>query len=72
MVDISRMTAVLQCNMQQLLDEGGNDKLAFGTGMVFNVADPALLKLEILDRGKRVREAIAWRNAARMLGLKGK
>lgn len=71
-VDISRMTAVLQRNMQQFLDDGGNDKLAFGTGMVFKVADPALLKLEILDRGKRVREAIAWRNAARMLGLKGK
>ncbi len=70
LVDISRMTAVLQRNMQQLLDDCGNDKLAFGTGMVFKVADPALLKLDILDRGKRVRDAIAWGNAARMLGLK--
>ena len=69
-IDISRMTAVLQRNMQQVLDAAGNDKLAFGTGMVFKVADPALLKLEVLDRGKRVRETIAWRNAARMLGLK--
>ena len=68
-VDISRMTAVLQRNMQRMLDTVGNDKLAFGTGMVFKTVDPTLLKLEILDRGKRVREAIAWRNAARMLGL---
>ena len=71
-IDISRMTAVLQRNMQSLLDAAGNDKLAFGTGMVFKAADPALLKLEILDRGKRVREGIAWRNAAKMLGLKAK
>ncbi len=70
LVDISRMTALLQRNMQGLLDAAGNDKLAFGTGMVFKAADPALLKLEVLDRGKRVREAIAWRNAAKMLGLK--
>lgn len=69
-VDISRMAAVLQRNMQAFLDEAGNDKLAFGTGMVFKVADPALLKLEILDRGKAVRERIAHRNAARLLGLK--
>lgn len=69
-VDISRLTAVLQRNMQQILDDGGNDRLAFGTGMVFKVADPALLKLDVLDRGKRVRDGIAWRNAARLMGLK--
>lgn len=70
-IDISRLTAVLQRNMQQILDDGGNDRLAFGTGMVFKVADPALLKLDVLNRGKRVREGIAWRNAARLMGLKG-
>jgi predicted TIM-barrel fold metal-dependent hydrolase len=70
-VDISRMAAVLQRNMQQFLDEGGNDRLAFGTGMLFKVAEPALLKLEILDRGKRVRDGIASRNAAKLIGLKG-
>ncbi len=69
-VDISRLTAVLQRNMQQILDDGGNNRLAFGTGMVFKVADPALLKLDILDRGKGVRDGIAWRNAARLMGLK--
>jgi hypothetical protein len=69
-VDISRMTAVLQRNMQSFIDDAGQDKLAFGTGMVFKVADPALLKLEVLDRGKRIREGIAWRNAARILRLK--
>ena len=70
--DISRMASVLQRNMQSFLDGGGNDKLAFGTGMVFKVADPALLKLELLDRGKAVRDRIAFRNAARLLGLKAR
>ena len=37
---------------------------------VFKVADPALLKLELLDRGKAVRKRIACTNAARLLGLK--
>ncbi len=69
--DISRLAAVLQRSMQAFLDKGGNDKLAFGTGMVFKVPDPALLKLELLDRGKRVRDRVAFRNAANLLGLKG-
>lgn len=69
-VDLSRMTAVLQRNLQQFLDDAGDDKVAFGTGLVFSVADPALLKLDLLDRGRRVRERVAWRNAARLLGLK--
>lgn len=66
-VDISRLTAVLQRNMQQILDDGGPDRLAFGTGMCFKVADPALLKLDVLDRGKRVRDGIASRNAQRLI-----
>lgn len=68
-VEISRMASVLQRTVQQFLDEAGHDKVAFGTGMVFKVADPALLKLDILDRGKRVRDRIAWRNAAKLFGV---
>ena len=38
--------------------------------MPFKVPEPALLKLKALDAPKRVREGIAWRNAARFLRLK--
>ena len=69
--DISRMASVLQRSVQAFLDRGGHDTLAFGTGMVFKVPDPALLKLELLDRGKRVRDRVAFRNAANLMGLKG-
>ena len=71
LVEISRMTAVLQQNIQTLLQTAGPDHLAFGTGMPFKVPEPALLKLEILDAPKRIKERIAWRNAAKMLKLKG-
>jgi hypothetical protein len=37
--------------------------------MAFKDPQPALLKLEILDRTKAVRERLAWKNAASLLGL---
>jgi len=70
LVEISRLTSVLQRNIPDLLETAGPEHLAFGTGMPFKVPEPALLKLEILDAPKRVKERIAWRNAAEMLGLK--
>jgi len=69
LVDISRLTAVLQRNMQELIDAAGTSHLAFGSGMAFKDPQPALLKLDILDRSKAVRERIAWKNAAALLGL---
>ena len=68
-VDISRMASVLQRNMQTFLDTAGPEHLAFGTGMNWNVPEPALLKLQLLDRPKKIRDGIAWRNAARLLKL---
>ena len=68
LVEISRMASVLQRNIQELISEAGSGRLAFGTGMAFKVPEPALLKLEILDTSKAVREKIAWKNAAKMLG----
>ncbi len=69
LVDRSRMASVLQRTVQELIDSAGADKPAFGTGMAFKVPDPALLKIDVLDRPKTVKERIGWKNAARMLGL---
>ncbi len=68
-VDISRMASVLQRNMQTFLDSAGSDRLAFGTGMAWNMPEPALLKLQLLDRPKKIKDGIAWRNAAKLLKL---
>lgn len=69
LVEISRMTAVLQRNIQALIEAAGPGHLAFGTGMPFKVPEPALLKLQVLDVPAEVVERIAWRNAAEMLDL---
>jgi hypothetical protein len=69
LVDISRMTSVLQRNIPVMLETAGPEHLAFGTGMPFKVPEPALLKLEVLDASEAVKERIAWRNAAEMLGI---
>lgn len=68
LVEISRMTAVLQRSIQALIEATGPEHLAFGTGMPFKVPEPALLKLEVLDAPPEVIERIAWRNASQMLG----
>jgi hypothetical protein len=69
LVGISRLTAVLQLSIQAVLEKVGPKHLAFGTGMPFKVAKPQFLKLEVLDAPKSVKERIAWRNAAEMLGI---
>ncbi len=55
---------------KELLTREWDSGNAFGTGMAFKVPEPALLKLEILDTSKAVREKIAWKNAAKMLGIR--
>ena len=67
LVEISRLTAVLERSIQGLTQAWGPERLAFGSGMPFNTPAPALLKLRILDAPNDVREAIAWRNADAML-----
>ena len=69
LIEISRMDAVLRRNIQGLLDDLGPGRLAFGTGMAFKTPEPALLKLRLLDVSEDVRDRIAWRNAAEMMGL---
>jgi predicted TIM-barrel fold metal-dependent hydrolase len=70
LIEISRMTSVLQRNIPALIEAVGAQHLAFGTGMPFKVPEPALLKLQILDAPEETKERIAWRNAAQMLELR--
>ena len=69
LIEISRMTSVLQRNIAALIETVGVHHLAFGTGMPFKVPEPALLKLDILDASAEDKARIAWRNAAEMLHL---
>ena len=67
-IEISRLSAVLQSEIRQLLDNLGSDRVVFGTGIPFKYPDPALVKLEALEATENEQEAIRWRNAARLLG----
>jgi predicted TIM-barrel fold metal-dependent hydrolase len=69
LVEISRMTSVLQRSIPALIETVGARHLAFGTGMPFKVPEPALLKLQVLDALEEAKEQIAWQNAAQMLDL---
>lgn len=69
LLDISRMTALLQRNMQGIIDSAGPSHLAFGSGMAFKDPHPSLLKLDVLDRSTAVKQRIAWKNAAALLGI---
>ena len=69
-IEISRFTSVLQSSIPRMIETAGPDRLVFGTGMVLKVPSPAVLKVEVLKASKRVKEAIAYRNAARALKIK--
>ncbi|MHB1038320.1 MAG: amidohydrolase family protein [Pirellulales bacterium] len=68
-IEISRLSALLENEIGQLLASLGPDRLMFGTGMPLNYPDPALLKLEVLDAPEPVKEKIRWQNAAGWLGV---
>jgi predicted TIM-barrel fold metal-dependent hydrolase len=67
-IEISLLTAEIGNEMGRLLSVLGEDRLLFGTGMPFHYADPAIVKLEILDANAAVKEKIRRGNAARLLG----
>jgi predicted TIM-barrel fold metal-dependent hydrolase len=68
-IDLALMTAELRNEIGDILENLGEDRVVFGTGMPFHYADPALAKLEILEASDRVKEKIRRGNAARILGL---
>lgn len=70
LVDFARMQVVYRKDAPRLIETLGVDALAFGSHMPFDYVAPALIKLaniELLRPAER--EAIAWKNAARFLGL---
>jgi predicted TIM-barrel fold metal-dependent hydrolase len=68
-IEFSRLTCVLQKNVQELTRNSGGGSLAFGTGMPFKAAGPSIVKLNILDEPSQMKDRIAWRNAAEMVGM---
>jgi uncharacterized protein len=68
-IEISLLTAEIGNELARLLSVLGEDRLLFGTGMPFQYADPAILKLDILDAPAPVKEKIRSANAARLLGI---
>jgi predicted TIM-barrel fold metal-dependent hydrolase len=68
LIEISRLTSVLQESIPRLLDVLGATKLAFGTGIPFKYPRPAMLKMEILEASEEVKERICWRNVVEILG----
>ena len=68
-IDIALMHAELQNEIGQLIENLGEDRVVFGTGMPFHYPDPALTKLEILNAPDTVKEKIRHGNAARLLRL---
>jgi len=67
LIDISRLSVVLQREIPKLIELTGVSKLAFGTGIPFNYPTPSLLKVQILDASEQDKEALLWRNAIRMI-----
>jgi hypothetical protein len=68
-IEICLLTAVMANEMGRLIENLGEDRLVFGTGMPFHYPDPALLKLEVLEASESVKEKIRHGNAARLLRL---
>ena len=68
-IDIALLTAELGNEIGRLIANMGEDRVVFGTGMPFHYADPALVKLDILEVPEPTREKIRSGNAARLLRL---
>ncbi len=68
-VDIALLTVELANEVGQLISNLGEDRVLFGTGIPFHYADPAIVKLDILEAGDAVKNKIRTGNAARIFRL---
>lgn len=64
--EISRMTSVLDKDLQHLLQHLGPERLLFGTGFPFKTPSPAFLKLQALDASPEAKSLVAGGNARRL------
>jgi len=69
LLEISRLSALLDNEIGQLIAGLGAERLVLGTGLPFSYPDPALLKLDVLDASGPDKEKIRWQNAAKWLRL---
>jgi predicted TIM-barrel fold metal-dependent hydrolase len=68
-IEISLLTALIRNELGQLIENLGEERLVFGTGMPFHSPGPALAKLDVLDASAAVKEKIRRGNAAQLLRL---
>lgn len=67
-VELSRMTAALDKNLQVLVEALGPERVLLGTGFPFKTPSPAFLKVQILDASQEAKEKISAGNAATIFG----
>jgi predicted TIM-barrel fold metal-dependent hydrolase len=68
-IDTSLLTAELSNEIGQLIENLGEERVVFGTGIPFHYPGPAFAKLEVLDRPDGVKDRIRWQNASSFLNL---
>lgn len=66
-IEISRLSALLDNEIGQLIRSLGVERLVFGSGMPFSYPDSSLLKLEVLHASAQDKEKIHSQNAAKLL-----
>jgi uncharacterized protein len=69
LIDTSLLTAELSNEIGQLIENLGDERVVFGTGIPFHYPGPAFAKLQVLDRPEAVKEKIRWQNVASFLNL---
>jgi hypothetical protein len=69
LIEISRLSALLDNEIGQLIAGLGAERLVLGTGMPFSYPDPVLLKLDVLSASQEDKAKIGWKNIAQWLRL---
>ncbi len=68
-IDIALLTVELANETGRLIENLGEDRVVFGTGIPFHYPGPAFAKMEILNAAESVKDRIRWRTAASFLKL---
>lgn len=70
LIDFARTQIVYRKDALRLMDTLGVEAMAFGSHMPFDYVGPSLIKLANIETLRPAdHEAVAWRNAAKFLGL---
>jgi predicted TIM-barrel fold metal-dependent hydrolase len=68
-IDIALLTAEVANETSRLIENLGEDRVVFGTGIPFHYPGPALTKMHLLDVDETIKDKIRWRTAASLLGV---